>query len=463
MAAGAQTPARVIVVDDDRLIREIVRDALAERVRVECCDSGEAALKALRREPADLVISDLTMPGLSGVGLLDEVRRSHPDTEFIMLTGDATVESAVEALRMGAADYLTKPIQSEELTLIVERILSQRRLLAENVNLKRSLRTVESCRNLMRSLEPGEVYAIALDLMLQNLPRQRGIALFHRSSIPNSDGVAFRGFPEQDARVLRDTLLGEKKIDIETIDSLQIITEGPFHDALRGIGIESHAVLAVPVRGSGKEAGVLWIFEEGRSFSPEEIELAKIVSGHTDLALANAEQYNEAKERAYTDDVTDIFNARYLLQAADREIARAERYGQLLTVLFLDLDRFKLVNDKYGHLVGSRALRRLSEVLPGCIRQVDTLARYGGDEFTILLVDTPHTVGVEIAERIRCMVEKTTFEAGPGNPFRLSISIGVATYPDHGENRESLLDTADKAMYRAKSLGRNCVCSAEDL
>ena len=151
------------------------------------------------------------------------------------------------------------------------------------------------------------------------------------------------------------------------------------------------------------------------------------------------------------------------MQAADREIARAQRYDQTMTMLFLDLDRFKLVNDKHGHLVGSRALRRLSEVLPGCIRQVDTLARYGGDEFTILLVDTPHAVGMDIAERIRCMVEQTTFEAGPGNPFRLSISIGVATYPDHGGSRESLLDAADKAMYRAKSLGRNCVCSAQDL
>jgi diguanylate cyclase (GGDEF)-like protein len=463
MATGPHTRARVIVVDDDRLIREIVQDALAERTRVECCDSGESALEALRREPADLVISDLTMPGLSGVGLLDEVRRSHPGTEFIMLTGDATVESAVEALRMGAADYLTKPIQIEELTLVVERILSRLRLLADNINLKRSLRVVESCRNLMRSLDPGEVYVIALDLMLQNLSRQRGIVLFHRSSIPNSDGVAFRGFPEQDARALRDTLVGEKQIDIDAIDSFQIITEGPFHDTLRGIGIESQTVLAVPVRGGEKEAGLLWIFEDGRSFSPEEIELAKIVSGHTDLALANAEQYNAAKERAFTDDVTNIFNARYLLQAADREITRAERYGQLLTVLFLDLDRFKLVNDKHGHLVGSQALRRLSEVLPGCIRQVDTLARYGGDEFTILLVDTPHAVGVEIAERIRCTVEKTIFEAGPENPFRLSISIGVATYPDHGDSRESMLDAADKAMYRAKSLGRNCVCSAEDL
>ncbi len=132
-------------------------------------------------------------------------------------------------------------------------------------------------------------------------------------------------------------------------------------------------------------------------------------------------------------------------------------------MLFLDLDRFKLVNDQYGHLVGSDVLRRLSKVLADCIRQVDTLARYGGDEFTILLVDTGLEEGMTIAERIRRTVAETVFEGGRGAAIRLSISIGVATYPQHAVTRQGLLDVADKAMYRAKSLGRNCVCSATDL
>ncbi|MFB3118131.1 MAG: response regulator, partial [Myxococcota bacterium] len=193
MSAGPDAPARVVVVDDDRLIREMVRDAIGTRARVECCDSSETALDALHREPADLIVSDLTMPGLSGIELLDEVRRSYPATDFMLLTGDATVESAVGALRMGAADYLTKPINGDELALVVERILARRRLLAENETLRETLLTVESCRNLMRCLEPAEIYTKALDLLLQHLPRQRGLALFHRRSIP-TDGIAFRGF-----------------------------------------------------------------------------------------------------------------------------------------------------------------------------------------------------------------------------------------------------------------------------
>ena len=116
-----------------------------------------------------------------------------------------------------------------------------------------------------------------------------------------------------------------------------------------------------------------------------------------------------------------------------------------------------------GHLVGSATLRVVSELLGQGVRQVDTLARYGGDEFTILLVDTSHDVALRIAERIRESVETHLFEAGHGGTLRLTISIGVSTCPMHGDSREPLLDAADKAMYRAKSEGRNRVSSADEL
>jgi diguanylate cyclase (GGDEF)-like protein len=102
-------------------------------------------------------------------------------------------------------------------------------------------------------------------------------------------------------------------------------------------------------------------------------------------------------------------------------------------------------------------------VLGPCVRQVDTLARYGGDEFTIVLVDTSHDSGMAVAERIRATVMETPFEGGRDQPIGLTVSVGVSTYPKHGRDRETLLDTADKAMYRAKSRGRNRVCSASDL
>jgi len=460
MVDGTDTQARVVVVDDSRLIREIARDALASRVAVECCESAELALEALAREPADLVISDLEMPGMTGVDLLARVRREHPGTEFVLLTGNATVESAIGALRMGAADYLTKPVQPETLALVVDRILAQRALVAENVRLRDTLTTLESCRTLMRCLDASELYAVTLDLMLHSLERSRGLALFRRGTIPLSDGVSFRGFAEEDANQIRDVLLDVKPVDADSVQETAVVDESGLHAALRSIGIELGPALLVPLRGREIEAGLLWICGDERSFDPAEIERANMIVAHAQLALANAERYNHAKERAFIDDVTEVYNARYLLQATENEIQRAERYGRKLSVLFLDLDRFKLVNDNYGHLVGSQVLRQLSEVLVGCIRQVDTLARYGGDEFTILLTDTDHAVGLAVAERIRATVADTRFEGDRGNAIHLEISIGVATYPDHGERRDGLLDAADKAMYLAKARGRNVVCSA---
>jgi diguanylate cyclase (GGDEF)-like protein len=463
MTGGTRRPNRIVVVDDNRFTRELAREALEGQARVECCASGEAALESLAREPADLVLSDLTMPGLSGLELLERVRREQPGTDFVLFTADASIESAISALRMGAADYLVKPVQPEELALLVERLLARRALVGENARLRDALDTAEACRTLVRCLDPGEIYAVALDLLLHRMGRARGVALFRRTAIPMSDGMAFRGFSEAQARDLRDLLAERKPIEPDSLGELEVISRGALVDALGEIGLPPGGLLSIPVAGRDSEAGVLWIFEDSRPFQQEEIESARLIAAHADLALANAERYHRAKERAFIDDVTEVYNARFLRQAIEHEIQRAERYGKQLCVVFLDLDRFKLVNDQHGHLVGSQVLRRLSQVLQQCIRQVDTLARYGGDEFTILLVDTGIEEGLAVAERIRRTVAATLFEGSRDTPIRLTLSVGVAAYPTHGREHEALLDLADKAMYRAKSLGRNCTCSAGEL
>jgi len=123
--------ARVLVVDDSRFHREFARQVLQDEADVECCEDAEQALRVLEREPADLVLSDLNMPGLSGLELLGRVQREYPGTDFVLITAYASVNSAVEALRRGATDYLQKPVRAEDLILVVERTLSRRRLLRE--------------------------------------------------------------------------------------------------------------------------------------------------------------------------------------------------------------------------------------------------------------------------------------------------------------------------------------------
>ncbi len=347
-------------------------------------------------------------------------------------------------------------------TLVVAQLLEAERSRAD---LHSQLETERACEPLGTCLEPGKLYPMALELLLERLGRSRGIAFFSPSPAPQGAGVAARGFDEATRDRLSRFLIEEKSLE-STMGrgEVGVVPWGPLNHVLGRVGIESPgALLSVPLRGNDREAGHVWILSEGRRFDEADLATARTIARRTSAALATAERYHKAKERAFIDDVTGVYNARYLLATADNEIQRAARYGNPLSVLFLDLDRFKLVNDRYGHLIGSDTLRVLSQLLGECVRQVDTLARYGGDEFTILLVDTPHEVAMRIAERIRKRVETQLFEAGREGTLQLTISIGVATCPDHGETREPLLDAADKAMYRAKSEGRNRIASADDL
>ena len=407
--------------------------ALGARVAIERCETAAAVREALAREPAQLVV--------------------------------ATSELAAELAETGTP-LLVQPdgLPAEWLVAAVARELAHRRAMDANARLRSEVGLLESCRMLLHCVDPGEVYAVALDLLLPALSRDQGLAIFRRSSMPGSDGIAFRGFDEDSATELQRRMSQDKPdADFYALREPASVSGGPIGAALEELGVGSGSALVVPLRGDDTEEGLLWIPELGRPSSEEDLESARRVARYAELALTNAERYLHAKERAFIDDVTEVYNARYLLQATEHEIRRAQRSGKELSVLFLDLDRFKRVNDQFGHLVGSNTLRQLSQVLLECIRQVDTLARYGGDEFTILLVDTGHDDSLAVAERIRRTVAETLFEGAGGAPIRLTISIGVATFPDHGDDRENLLDLADKAMYRAKSLGRNCVCSAADL
>jgi len=462
MSETAPLPG-VLVVDDTRLDREIIRDSIGAGLRVVDCGSVAEALEQLSAERFELVLSDLAMPGASGLDLLERMRRDHPDTDFILITAQPSIDSAVQALRMGAVDYLCKPVCQEELALLVQRTLERRRIRAENVHLRDLLATVEDCRALSASLEPAEIHAVALDILMLRLGRERGLAVFRRGDKLDTQDVAFRGYDDSESSRLRTELVGEKPLDLADLPHAELATSGPLCRALQEAGLAESRLLVIPVHGRDGEGGVLAVAEGNQLFSASQLEISRLVATHAQVAVQNAERYHQAQERAFIDDVTGVYNARYLFAALNHELRRAQRYGSPLSLAFIDVDRFKLVNDNHGHLVGSRTLHRIAEVLGGCIRQVDTLARYGGDEFTILLADTGLEKGMLIGERIRAAVANALFESRGPEPLSITVSVGVSAFPAHGNQPEALLDLADKAMYRAKSLGRNRVSSASDL
>ena len=180
------------------------------------------------------------------------------------------------------------------------------------------------------------------------------------------------------------------------------------------------------------------------------------------IALDNALTLQRAEALSVTDDLTRLYNSRYLNLVLRREAKRASRSGRPLSVLFIDMDGFKSVNDRHGHLAGSKALVEAAAVIRGSARETDVVARFGGDEFSIILPDTGREGAVSVAERVRDRIRTFEFLASDGLTVRLTASIGVATLPDVAGSAEELLRAADTAMYRVKGAGKDGIHIAHE-
>jgi diguanylate cyclase (GGDEF)-like protein len=181
------------------------------------------------------------------------------------------------------------------------------------------------------------------------------------------------------------------------------------------------------------------------------------------IALDNALALQRAEALSVTDELTRLSNSRYLNQVLRRETKRSVRNGSPLSLLFLDLDSFKQVNDQHGHLAGSKVLMEAAAVFRDCARETDVVARFGGDEFTLLLPDTSTEGAVQVAERIRDRLREARFLTPDGLAVRQTVSIGVATLqPGKPRTADELMKAADMAMYRVKAAGKDGVYVAED-
>jgi len=213
----------------------------------------------------------------------------------------------------------------------------------------------------------------------------------------------------------------------------------------------------------GKAHGAVVLCNPAGEIFPEDIYLPNLKYLYEQLCLGfeNSLRYEGARGMMFTDDLTGLYNYRFLQSSLDQEVRRCERYGARFSVVFIDLDHFKEVNDTFGHLVGSAALATVGTLLRKCVREVDLLFRYGGDEFSALLLDTDAEGARIVCERVRRTLEQHRFEHSKDISFNLTATIGFATYPDDARGKEELMDMADRAMYRGKRR-RNVVLGASD-
>lgn len=226
----------------------------------------------------------------------------------------------------------------------------------------------------------------------------------------------------------------------------------PAHAAERG------SVICVPMVAAGKLIGVIHLARlQPRSFDQDDRRQASRIAEQVALAVSNARLIRTMEGLALTDGMTGLHNGRFFDPFLDRELALAERDGIPIGVIAIDLDQFKAFNDTHGHPAGDEAMRTFARGCLGVLRQSDTMARVGGEEFMVAVRGADLAATTEIAEKLRTTVEHLPVEIGPGRFARMTASFGVANSREHGTDRKRLLRTADRALYAAKRQGRNAV------
>lgn len=250
-------------------------------------------------------------------------------------------------------------------------------------------------------------------------------------------------------------------------DQLNIVATYGAENAkdIAGMECSDSSFLSVPLLGPAEDEaiGVLNISRpSGESFHVQERELVSAVSHLIALAIMNSRLYSQVKELSIRDALTKLFNRRHGQETIEHEVKRAQRFNRSLALLLVDIDYFKHFNDRHGHPEGDKILQEFAALLSASIRDVDYVARWGGEEFVVLLPNTDLSGGLKVAEKIRRNVYKHPFPKRRTQPNRhFSVSIGLSVLPDNAEDVETLVLSADAALYDAKEADRNCTVAAE--
>jgi len=258
---------------------------------------------------------------------------------------------------------------------------------------------------------------------------------------------------ERSKGILREIISTRKPVRI-----FDVAQDSNFEPNLEG----ARSFMAVPMISRGKAIGVMAAGSTRMgAFLDQDEKIFSILAGSAALAVENALLHQKTQELTIVDELTGLYNFRYFSNKLRAEIRRAERYRQSLSLIMVDIDWFKRCNDTYGHLFGNRVLQELAQRIKESVRDVDVVCRYGGEEFAVILPQTKKADAQTIGERIRHKVESADFVSDAKDPrVKITVSLGVASYPENGKTTKELIEKVDRALYLAKGRGKNLVCTA---
>jgi two-component system cell cycle response regulator len=452
--------ARVLVVDDILAnVRLLEAKLAAEYFEVVTAMNGVDALESVQRTRPDIVLLDVMMPGIDGIEVCKRIK-SNPSTQHIpvvMVTALDQPEDRVRGLEAGADDFLTKPVNDVSLFCRVKSLVRLKMLTDE---LRTRTGGAEAMGLINANLpaldsKPGNIMVV--DNRTITADRVRG-ALGGRHDVTIvTDGQQAIELCSQNDPPFELVVIS---LDMEGVDALRVcsqlkslettrqtpillIVDPDDHQRLlRALDMGVNDYLIRPVDHQELQARVN---TQIRRFRYTE-QLRKSVQASMEMAV--------------TDSLTGLFNRRYLETHLAQLVGHAINRGKPLSVITLDVDYFKTVNDTHGHQAGDRVLQELAGRIRGAIRGVDLACRTGGEEFVVVLPGTEIGIAQRVAERLRQAVANRPFTAAPGFALNITISAGVAALNGVDDNVDTILKQADQALYRAKREGRNCVILA---
>ena len=440
--------ARILLVDDEERIRDAVMELIAKPGReILTCGNGLDALHVLATQHIDLALLDIRLPDMTGLDIMERMRRNGLSVRVIVVSADDQVDSAISALRYGAYEYVRKPFEPAALRRTVDNALEQLRLQRENVGIRSRLEQSERLHRYLIDQSPDLIYTLdqvgRFTFVNERFNRLLGFTReeligSHYSTIVHRDDVKRAEYAFNERRT------GQRASSNVELRVRRRGGDGtPCTIVLSAVGLYAPEVrdsIDTPAteRAAEQRAGFIGTYGVGRDISDRK-RAEELVSYH-----------------AYYDVLTGLPNRTLFRDRLRQAIAQARRHRTRLAVMFIDLDRFKLINDTYGHVRGDLFLQQVAGRLRRQLRSSDTLCRLGGDEFTVLVPDlrSPDDAAQKAQQFLDALRRPFVIE---NDELSATASIGLSVFPDHGANEDELVRNADLAMYQVKRRGKDSV------
>ena len=460
--------AHILIVDDEPHLEIVIQQLFRKRIKsgelvFYFAANGQEALSLLENHGnIEMVFSDINMPKMSGLTLLKNLNERYPLLRTVVITAYGDMKNIRAAMNHGAFDFLNKPLNFNDLKITMEKTLNHVRQLRELHRERQQRYLAEKLRALTESLTSTLDMTEVLDRFLKNLDQ---LVCFDQALICMKEKSGLKivtYFGQQEIEETHELTFFLKGLYGEvSLSQKPLVVKGGDHPSFFEKLDDDEAkpeILCLPLFSKRGIPGMV-ILRRGAfgAFQDHEKDMAFSICSQAAFAIENARLFEKVRCLAITDSLTGLFNRRHFLEQAEKEVVRSLRYGNPLSAIMIDIDKFKNVNDSHGHPAGDKVLKSVAKVLSEGCRQTDFIGRYGGDEIVILLIETGFELAREIAERFRQQVSETCVGLPSGKSASVTISLGVSVLGKSDDSVEKLIHRADKMLFLAKESGRNCI------